>query len=406
MVLSLALVLLFVYVSRAVEDMNLDELKEATSAGKIMMVEFYAPWCHHCTDLFPVLDELGEEMEAKHGNAVVVAKMDAIKYKKELEEAGLGVSGYPTIRLWYESEWHKYNGSRAKENLADVIKRVRAPTLLRFKSLALLEDGPSDLEEEDIIFAFQPGRAKSSVGHGAHVASIFEETARQYKLAATFVVLKQSGSNADPCILKLVRHPEHDQGATGTKGFRVQLERTFDEQLTQEDVNSWVEVHNHGILTTFDNGNFKRLAGLGKLIVAAIIDGPEESHFAIDFESAVVGHHELSHTKVVFGFLDGSRWKQFTRKYNVPVPSLLVMDLASKKQFTQKLPISSSEMNYIFDRAIGGTLEMKSSASGSWWAHLVSQWHYYYPWSILFLLPFFLLILAIFNPVPRKEHLD
>ena len=73
-------------------------------------------------------------------------------------------------------------------------------------------------------------------------------------------------------------------------------------------------------------------------MVAAVLDGPEESHFALDFEAEVMSRSDALHTKAVYGILDGSRWKQFTKRYNVPVPSLLVMDLAGETQHVSPMP--------------------------------------------------------------------
>ena len=123
-------------------DLKLEDLQALTKKAakdEVFLVEFYAPWCHHCTDLFPVLEELSMEMKAEYGDKVKVGKLNAVVDKMALEEAGLEAKGFPTIRLWYDAAWHRYSGSRSKEHMANTIRRMRAPTVDVFASFEALQ---------------------------------------------------------------------------------------------------------------------------------------------------------------------------------------------------------------------------------------------------------------------------
>lgn len=55
------------------------------------------PWCPHCENLKPILEELVLKVQA--GDNLVVAQIDM-----ESNELGidLGIKGYPTMYLWTE----------------------------------------------------------------------------------------------------------------------------------------------------------------------------------------------------------------------------------------------------------------------------------------------------------------
>ena len=58
---------------------------------KFVLLNTYAPWCHHCKNLDPVLEELAKRL-LKHDD-LVITKMDATAN----EYPGLTVRGYPTL---------------------------------------------------------------------------------------------------------------------------------------------------------------------------------------------------------------------------------------------------------------------------------------------------------------------
>jgi len=84
---------------------------------KDVLVEFYAPWCGHCKQLFPIWHELGEKF--KDSDNVVIAKIDLTA--NELEE--VKVDGFPTIKL-FRKEDNKvinYDGERSLDGFIKFI---------------------------------------------------------------------------------------------------------------------------------------------------------------------------------------------------------------------------------------------------------------------------------------------
>ncbi|CAH1958294.1 unnamed protein product [Acanthoscelides obtectus] len=69
----------------------------AKSSKPLMLVEFYAPWCHYCKEFAPEYEKASEIL-ARKGLPVTVAKVDAT-VETDLADAN-GVQGYPTIKLF------------------------------------------------------------------------------------------------------------------------------------------------------------------------------------------------------------------------------------------------------------------------------------------------------------------
>ena len=392
-------------------DLGINELVDVTYAAnteQMWLVEFYAPWCHHCTDLFPVLEELSNDMDELYGDNVKIAKINAILNKKKLEEVGLGCKGFPTIRVFYDATWHNYTGSRSIEHFKSTIHRLREPTVLSFDSLDALD--ASD-QQDDFVFVFQHGKNDKS-SNAKEAEAHFLTVATNLKLAATFVSLTSKDSaQSGPSIAKIVYADEGGERRSRTVQNRLALDgdKGPDGFLDAADITQWIESHNHGVMTVFDNGNFKRLGSLGKLMAFAITseEGNEVSDkLARNFGEAVLALDGTAHSKVVFGLLDGARWSRFARKFNIPVPALVVMDVAGERQFVRETPVSRAEISAVLQEALNGELEMISTAGGTWVARIIFQWNKYYPFSFLFFVPFLLLAASFFNPIPAKDHID
>lgn len=95
---------------------NFDEV--AFNKDKDVLVEFYAPWCGHCKQLAPILDQLGEKY--KDSETVVIAKIDSTA--NELEHTK--ITSFPTLKYYKkgDNEVVDYNGERTLEGFTKFIE--------------------------------------------------------------------------------------------------------------------------------------------------------------------------------------------------------------------------------------------------------------------------------------------
>ncbi|KAJ2792658.1 protein disulfide-isomerase precursor [Coemansia guatemalensis] len=133
----------FVLVSKQFNEVVFDKSKD-------VLVEAYAPWCHHCRSLVPVYEKLGSIL--KHNKNLIISKMDAIANDVPSSEAALQIYGFPTIVLvsGKNNAIIEYKGNRSLESLVEFLKENAAYEITYNKSdLDVKEEEDEDEIEED-----------------------------------------------------------------------------------------------------------------------------------------------------------------------------------------------------------------------------------------------------------------
>jgi len=86
-----------------------EDLDDLVSSNKYVLLEFFAPWCTHCTALQP---EFGKAATALKDEGVVLAKMDAVEHNEFASE--YGVQAYPTLYFLVDGVKQPYTGGRTR----------------------------------------------------------------------------------------------------------------------------------------------------------------------------------------------------------------------------------------------------------------------------------------------------
>mmetsp|Transcript_12811 Transcript_12811/g.15310 ORF Transcript_12811/g.15310 Transcript_12811/m.15310 type:complete len:213 (+) Transcript_12811:96-734(+) len=122
--LFLLILLQFWYITLGnaeIEQITTLNFNEKVELKKNILLTFYAPWCKHCKQLEPVLEQLANSIDSnsksESNNNIMIAKCDgtierALKSRFEIK-------GYPAIFHIHSENKHvrKYDGKRSLEDL-------------------------------------------------------------------------------------------------------------------------------------------------------------------------------------------------------------------------------------------------------------------------------------------------
>lgn len=86
-----------------------EDLEDLVSSNKYVLLEFFAPWCGHCSALQP---EFAKAATALKDEGVVLAKIDAVEHTEFASE--YGVEAYPTLYFLVDGEKQPYTGGRTR----------------------------------------------------------------------------------------------------------------------------------------------------------------------------------------------------------------------------------------------------------------------------------------------------
>ncbi|KAE9608975.1 hypothetical protein Lal_00020033 [Lupinus albus] len=116
------------------------------NSGKNVLLEFYAPWCGHCKQLAPILEEIA--ISYQNDADVIIAKLDATA--NDVPSDTFEVQGYPT--LYFRSASGKLSqydaGSRAKEDIIAFIEKNRDKPAQQEQAKEQSEEKPAQQEQE------------------------------------------------------------------------------------------------------------------------------------------------------------------------------------------------------------------------------------------------------------------
>ena len=95
--------------------------RDALKTYPLLMVEFYAPWCGHCTRFAPEYEQVALALKGK----VKVGNVNCDKYSGMCTRAA--ITGYPTVRFYRgqdKGDMQDYFSEDIKDREQDKIVRV------------------------------------------------------------------------------------------------------------------------------------------------------------------------------------------------------------------------------------------------------------------------------------------
>lgn len=121
------------------------------SQHKMIVVEFYAPWCGYCQQLAPKYEQAASVLNS-HDPPIILAKMDTTIPENAALARNYTHNGVPSIKIFRNGgkTVHDYKGTRETEGIIAYLKKHGGPASLEIKSK---EDAESLIDEKKIVVA-------------------------------------------------------------------------------------------------------------------------------------------------------------------------------------------------------------------------------------------------------------
>ncbi|XP_034828531.1 thioredoxin domain-containing protein 5 homolog isoform X2 [Maniola hyperantus] len=96
----------------AVYEYGPDNFKQQIEDMDGNFIMFYAPWCRHCTEFYPIWSELGELINTKDSK-FAIAQVDCTKHFKLCQDND--ITGYPTLLYFHKNSFSPVEYKRTRD---------------------------------------------------------------------------------------------------------------------------------------------------------------------------------------------------------------------------------------------------------------------------------------------------
>lgn len=171
-------------------DSNFDE---ALSQHKLILVEFYAPWCGHCKALAPEYAKAAGSLKEKNSE-IRLAKVDATAEKGLSEK--FNIEGFPTLKFFKDGKPSEYNGGRKAEEIVSWLEKKSGPAI---KFLETKEQLNSFIESFPVVVVFFGSETDSRYSTFKEVAD--NEENFPYGVVSAQSLFEEHGAQANDIVL-------------------------------------------------------------------------------------------------------------------------------------------------------------------------------------------------------------
>lgn len=117
-----------------------ENFSEAIASNHMVLVDFYAPWCSHCTNLKSELQMVAMDLPNMNIDGRI-AVLDASAVDNEVISAEEGVDGYPSIVLYRDGlRQGDYFGPRTRLDILEYLKKKAGPPAIPVSTREEIDD--------------------------------------------------------------------------------------------------------------------------------------------------------------------------------------------------------------------------------------------------------------------------
>ncbi|KAJ8551179.1 hypothetical protein K7X08_000549 [Anisodus acutangulus] len=285
--------------------LELDEsnFDAAISTFDYIFVDFYAPWCGHCSRLSPQLDKAAADL-AVLKQPVVIAKVNADKYSHLVSK--YEIVGFPTLKIFMHGVPTEYYGPRKADLLVRFLKKFVAPDVAELHSDSAISEF---IEEAGKSFPIFIGFALNE--------SVISHLAVKYKKKAWFSVAKDFSD-------KTMEFYDFDKVPA-----LVALHLSYNEQsifygpFEEKFLENYIKQNLLPLAMPINPDTLKLLKDDKRKIVLTIVEdeNDEGSKGLVKLLKAAAS----ANRDLVFAFVGFKQWQDFTESFEVSKKSKLPM---------------------------------------------------------------------------------
>ncbi|KXS15919.1 protein disulfide isomerase [Gonapodya prolifera JEL478] len=288
--------------------------EESVKDEKIILVEFYAPWCGHCKALAPEYEKAATSLKS---NGIPLAKVDCTAEEEVCSEHG--VKGYPTLKVFRSGSPTDYNGARQADGIVSYMKKQLLPAV----SEITLKNAESFIDSEKVV-----------------VVGFFKSTdSEEYKaLVSAANVLRDEflfGATVDEAVVSkyeattpsVILFKKFDEGKS--------VYPAEGESFSVESLSSFVQVQSLPLVDQIAPENYGKYVKTGLPLLYLFVSSPEElAKYKPSLESVAAGHRG----KINFVHIDANKFAQHGQDLGVSkFPGLVIH-------------INADNLKYVFDK--------------------------------------------------------
>jgi len=309
----------------------------AVSGSKLMLVEFFAPWCGHCKQLAPQYETAAGELKG-------VADLASVDCTVEKELCNkYGVQGFPTLKIFrgLDAKPVEYQGGRKSADIVKYMKKQGEPAYITLENDAALTAFTGREGVKVVAFVSSADSAEGKA---------FIDAANGLRNEYSFAISTDSAAatkyGAAPVV---VLFKDENGAATHVSSTGA---------ITAESVDAFIKAEAFPIVGDIGPENFQSYLDRGLPLVWVFVDlKSDETKNVIEAATAAATAFKgkLSVVK-----LDGVRWGEHAKHFGLSgkLPGIVAEDREENKNyvFDESAAVTAEALKAHFQGFIDGTL--------------------------------------------------
>ncbi|GBC08909.1 hypothetical protein RclHR1_08490003 [Rhizophagus clarus] len=310
-----------------------DTFKTVVEPEKLILVEFFAPWCGHCKALAPEYEEAATTLKAEN---IKLANVDCTAETELCAEHE--VKGYPTLKVFKDGKASEYNGGRKANLIVNYMKKQALParTDVNIENFDTFKDS----DDKVVIGFFGVDDQKEF--------NIFSEISEELRDDFIFGVTGQQEviTKAEVKLPSVVLYKKFDEG-----------KNVFEGNFTKEELISFIKKNSIPLLAEIGPENYASYVDSGLPLAFIFYDDEEQrTKLGKDIEPVAKEHKG----KVNFVYIDATKFGQHAENINLkqtwPAFGISLPDENLKFPFDQSKEITTEAIKDFVDKFVKGEL--------------------------------------------------